>query len=104
MTFAKSDAVYCLLSKINGSLKFMNILVLIFRAATFTVNFRTDGGLVWLISRTFLANEHYFSLSPNQPTVLLAMAYQPNKPKRTGRLSFYTFYERSLKCVYVTVN
>jgi len=36
------------------------------------------------MSRTFSANEQYFSLTPNQPTVLLAMAYQPNKPKRTG--------------------
>jgi len=31
---------------------------------------------VWLISRTFSANEQYFSLTTNQPTVLSAMAYQ----------------------------
>ena len=35
----------------------------------------------WLIKRTFSANEYYFSLTINQPTVLLAMTYQPNKPK-----------------------
>ena len=44
-------------------------------------------GLVRLISRTFSANEQYFSLTPNQLTVLSAMAYQPNKPKRTGRIA-----------------
>ena len=33
----------------------------------------------WLISRTFLANEQYFSLTTNHPTVLSAMAYQPNE-------------------------
>jgi len=36
----------------------------------------------WFISRTFLANEQYFSLTTNQPTVLSVMtylAYQPNK-------------------------
>ena len=42
--------------------------------------------LVWLISRTFSANEQYFSFIPNQPIVLSAMAYQPNKPRRTGRI------------------
>ena len=34
----------------------------------------------------FSANEQYFSLAPNQPTILSAMAYQPNKSKRTGRV------------------
>ena len=34
---------------------------------------------VWLISRTFSANEQYFSLTINQTTVLSAMAYQPNE-------------------------
>jgi len=29
-------------------------------------------GLVWFISRTFSANEQYFFLTPNQPTVLSA--------------------------------
>ena len=29
----------------------------------------------WLISRTFSANEQYFSLTINQPIVFLAMAY-----------------------------
>jgi len=33
----------------------------------------------WLISRTFSANKQYFSLITNQPTVLSAMAYQPNE-------------------------
>ena len=33
----------------------------------------------WLISRTFSVNEQYFSLTTNQPTVLSAMAYQPNE-------------------------
>ena len=33
----------------------------------------------WLIGRTFSANEQYFSLITNQPTVLSAMAYQPNE-------------------------
>jgi len=33
----------------------------------------------WLISRTFSANEHYFSLTINQPTVLSAMAYHPSE-------------------------
>ena len=32
----------------------------------------------WLISRTFSANEQYFSLTTNQPTVFSAMTYQPN--------------------------
>ena len=32
-----------------------------------------------LISRTFLANEQYFSLTINQPMVLSAMAYQPSE-------------------------
>jgi len=31
---------------------------------------------VWLISRTFLTSEQYFSLPTNQPTVLSVMAYQ----------------------------
>ena len=42
-------------------------------------------GLIWLISCTFLTNEQYFFLTLNQSTVLLAMAYQPNKIKRTRR-------------------
>jgi len=36
-------------------------------------------GLVWLISRTFSANEYYFSLTPNQSTVLSVMTYQPSE-------------------------
>jgi len=32
----------------------------------------------WFISRTFSANEQYFSLTTNQLTVLSTMAYQPN--------------------------
>ena len=42
---------------------------------------------VWLISRTFSANEQYFSLTPNQLIVLSVITYQPNKPKQTGRNS-----------------
>ena len=34
---------------------------------------------VWLISRTFLANEQYFSLTINQSTVLSVMAYHPSE-------------------------
>ena len=41
-------------------------------------------GLVWLISRIFSANEQYFSLTSNQPTVLSAMAYQPNEQDTGG--------------------
>jgi len=33
----------------------------------------------WFISRTFSANEQYFSLTINQPTVLSGMAYQPSE-------------------------
>jgi len=33
----------------------------------------------WLTSRTFSANEQYFSLTTNQPTVLSAIAYQPSE-------------------------
>jgi len=32
-----------------------------------------------LINRTFSANEQYFSFTTNQPTILSAMAYQPNE-------------------------
>jgi len=32
-----------------------------------------------IISRTFSANEHYFSITTNQPIVLSAMAYQPSE-------------------------
>jgi len=33
----------------------------------------------WLISRTFSANEQYFSLIINQPTVLSVIPYQPSE-------------------------
>ena len=42
-------------------------------------------GRIWLINYDLLVNEQYFSLTPNQPTVLSTMAYKPNKPKRTER-------------------
>ena len=42
-------------------------------------------GRIWLISHDLSANEQYFSLTPNQPTILSVMAYKPNEPKRTGR-------------------
>ena len=38
----------------------------------------------WLISRTFSANEQYFSLTTNQSTVLSAMAYQPSEQDTHG--------------------
>ena len=38
-----------------------------------------DVAFAWLISRTFSANEQYFSLTINQSTVLLVMSYQPNE-------------------------
>ena len=41
-------------------------------------------GCISLISHGLSANKQYFSLTPNQPTVLSAMAYKLNKPKRTG--------------------
>ena len=44
-------------------------------------------GFVWLISRTFSANEQYFSLTPNQPTVLSVTAYETNRLKRTWRIT-----------------
>ena len=34
----------------------------------------------WLIIHTFPANEQYFSLTINQTTILLIMAYQPSEP------------------------
>ena len=42
----------------------------------------------WLISRTFSANDQYFSLTTNQPTVLSAMAYQPSEQGTNKKLSF----------------
>ena len=42
-----------------------------------TTNYRAL--FAWLISRTFSANEQYFSISTNQPTVLSAMVYQPSE-------------------------
>ena len=37
-------------------------------------------------NRTFSANEQYFSLTTNQPTVLSVMAYQPSeRDKDQGR-------------------
>ena len=45
------------------------------------VNWRNSCSVLfaWLISHTFLANEQYFSLTINQPTVLSAITYQPNE-------------------------
>jgi len=45
--------------------------------------YNTRALFVWFISRTFLANERYFSLTTNQPTVLSAMAYQPSEQGNT---------------------
>ena len=36
-------------------------------------------GRIWLISHGLSANEHYFSLTPNQPTILSAMTYKLNE-------------------------
>ena len=33
----------------------------------------------WFISHTFSVNEHYFSLTTNQSTVFLDMAYRPSE-------------------------
>jgi len=42
-------------------------------------------GRIWLISYDLSVNEQHFSLTPNQPTVLSAMAYKSNKPKQKWR-------------------
>jgi len=41
--------------------------------------------VVFDLSHGLSANEQYFSLTPNQPTVLSAMAYKSNQPKPTER-------------------
>ena len=53
----------------------------IFSVSFFLFSFERGEGspVAWLISRTFSANEQYFSLTINQPTVLSAIAYQPNE-------------------------
>jgi len=51
---------------------------------------------VWLISRTFSANEQYFSLTTNQPTVLLAMAYQPSEQGNFPLLIISIIYQYSV--------
>ena len=59
-------------------------------------------GLVWLISHTFSANEPYFFLTPNQPTVLSAIAYHPNRPKPTGSSNYIylsTLYTMQYTCI-----
>ena len=52
-----------MLVQLRGS---KGIAVLVIHSATF----------VWLISRTFLANEPYFPLTINQPMILSAMVNQ----------------------------
>jgi len=42
-------------------------------------------GRIWLVNHALSANEQYFFLTPNQTTVLLAMVYKPNQPKRRGQ-------------------
>jgi len=42
----------------------------------------------WLISRTFSANEQYFSLTTNQPIVPSAMTYQPSEQGKHAPFSF----------------
>ena len=54
----------------------------------------------WLINRTFSANEQYFSLTTNQPTVLSAMAYQPSEQ---GNMFHMHNWPKSGYCVTVTV-
>ena len=56
-----------------------------------TICYKIEAGTLyamfaWLISRTFSANEQYFSLVTNQSTVLLAMAYQPSEQGITPTL------------------
>jgi len=48
---------------------------------------------VWLISRTFSANEQYFSLTTNQLTKLSAMAYQPSKQGNLLGLVFGSIHQ-----------
>ena len=42
-------------------------------------------GRIWFISHGLSTNEQYFSLTPNQSTVLSAMVYKLSQPKRTRR-------------------
>ena len=57
-----TDVYMCIINKVNISIS-SDQFVHISRPA-------------WLISRTFSANEQYFSLTTNQPTILSTMAYQ----------------------------
>ena len=71
--------------QLNWQLHIVQILIFIFTIgslltnAFFKIVFSSGWKYVlfaWLISRTFSANEQYFSLTTNQPTVLSAMVYQ----------------------------
>ena len=62
-------------------MKLKNICLLYWESAS-----SCSFGLVWLINRTFSVNKQYFSLTLNQPIVLLVMTYPSNEPKRTWRI------------------
>ena len=49
------------------------------QCAVFFFSLAFSAPFAWLISRTVSANEQYFSLTINQPTLLSAMAYQPSE-------------------------
>ena len=53
----------------------------------------------WLISQWIV-----FSLTPNQPTVLSAMAYKPNQPKRIGRKSILISIKSSLNGLEINLS
>ena len=65
---------------------------LLFSSLVFSTHFvggqsACSAACIRLISLGLSVNEQYFSLTPNQPTVFLVMAYKPNKLTRTGRLT-----------------
>ena len=66
--------------------------------ATVTYAIQPDRLVVFGLS----ANEQYFSLTPNQSTVLSAMAYKPNQPKRTGQLMCYLGLINSSRGLLIT--
>ena len=58
---------------------------------------------VWLINRIFLANEQYFSLTTNQPTVLSTMAYQPNEQGNSNHCPIFVCTSKTTR-LYITVD
>ena len=57
-------------------------------------------GRVWLVNNGLSTNEQYFSLIPNQSSILSAMIYQPNKLKRTGRIRSWPSHVFFIKHIY----